>query len=347
MKLKIQARNGSHVLDGRPDQSILIAALGSGLDLPYACATGTCGTCKARVLSGKSTDKWPDAPGKSKLNAATNEILLCQCIPQGDCEIEVSDFVYRSDIGALYPVTLDGVVSRWEIVAPDIALWTVELAQPIDFNAGQFALVSFHGTEGARAYSMVNFARNTKELTFVTKKKPGGKLTSALFSGNPLGKSVEVMGPLGRAVFTPSMKRNILCIAGGSGIAGMMSILDRASQERYFEQFKGYWFFGVRSMRDAFFLRELTEFKRHNGKNLEIVVGLSEGAASGEDCADYPELVFDTGLIHEVAAKHMEGRYRNLQAYLAGPTPLVDAAIRNLVIGAKFDAKNIAYDKFS
>ena len=51
--------------------------------------------------------------------------------------------------------------------------------------------------------------------------------------------------------------------------------------------------------------------------------------------------------MHEVAARRLKGQYRNVRAYLAGPPPAVDAAIRMLIVEAKLTADNIAYDKFS
>jgi toluene monooxygenase electron transfer component len=48
-----------------------------------------------------------------------------------------------------------------------------------------------------------------------------------------------------------------------------------------------------------------------------------------------------------VAKKAMQGRFQNVRAYLAGPPPAVDAAIRFLLLEAKLTADNIRYDKFS
>lgn len=347
MNFKIHTRNSAYELQTEDRTSLLLAGLMEGIDLPYACATGTCGTCKAKLVSGSLQDNWSEALGKTKLKADAGEILLCQCSAQTDCEIEVPDFVYRTDPGSFIPERYTGVVTAWRMLVEDVALWEVELEDDCEFHAGQFALVSFSGVNGYRAYSMVNFARHAKTLTFLTKRKPGGHLTETLFSDNPVGKSVQIVGPLGRAIFNPSLKKNLLCIAGGSGIAGIISILSRATQEGYFAQYKGYIFFGIRTMRDAFFLDELSAFKLAADKGLQIVVGLSEGVATEEDKAQYPLLTFDSGWIHEIAARHMEGKYKNLQVYLAGPTPAVEASIRQLVIGAKLDPKFIAYDKFS
>lgn len=349
MNLKIQTKSRAYEFLTEERTSLLLAGLSEGLDLPYACATGTCGTCKATLVSGTVTDNWRNAPGKAKLNAEAGEVLLCQCSAQsdGELEIQVAEFVYKMDPGVIVPKRLKGVVTNWRVLVSDVALWEVELSEVCEFNSGQFALISFPGVEGYRAYSMVNFDQKTRKLTFLTKRTPQGKLTNALFSEGPVGRTVQVVAPLGRAIFSPGLKRNLLCIAGGSGIAGIMSILARATQEGYFEQYKGYVFFGVRTMQDAFFLDELSAFKRASDEGLEIVIGLSGTAATDEEKAQYPSLSFDFGMIHEIAAMHMEGKYKNVQVYLAGPAPSVEASIRQLVITAKLDPKLIAYDKFS
>jgi toluene monooxygenase electron transfer component len=48
-----------------------------------------------------------------------------------------------------------------------------------------------------------------------------------------------------------------------------------------------------------------------------------------------------------VAKQAMQGRYQDVRAYLAGPPPAVDAAIRFLLLEARLTADNIRYDKFS
>jgi toluene monooxygenase electron transfer component len=48
-----------------------------------------------------------------------------------------------------------------------------------------------------------------------------------------------------------------------------------------------------------------------------------------------------------VAKREMAGKYQNVRAYVAGPPPAVDAAIRVLLLDAKLTTDNIRYDKFS
>jgi toluene monooxygenase electron transfer component len=124
----------------------------------------------------------------------------------------------------------------------------------------------------------------------------------------------------------------------------MLSILSRAARARYFERHRGWLFFGVRTMRDAFFLKELSDF-RNDG--LEITVALSEEEVSEKPAQDWPRLRFAHGLVHEVTKRAMAGKYHNVRAYVAGPPPAVDAAIRVLLLDAKLTTDNIRYDKFS
>ena len=77
---------------------------------------------------------------------------------------------------------------------------------------------------------------------------------------------------------------------------------------------------------------------------------VKDGALSEEDVPQKnqrPKLRFENGLVHEVAKRAMAGKYQNVRAYVAGPPPAVDAAIRVLLLDARLTTDNIRYDKFS
>ncbi len=345
MKIQVNARNRAYQFAADPGQRILYAGLAEGIHLPYECGSGTCGTCKARVTSGDVEDKWPEASGRKVLKQP-GEILMCQCVARGDISIEVPSFVYTMDPGACLPLIGKGIVRNPRMLTHDVIAFSVDTEAPCDFDAGQFMLVEVPGVTGFRGYSMVNFERGTRRLDFVVKKKPDGGASRWLFGDQVEGQEVSLFGPLGTATFFPALAKNLLLIAGGSGIAGMMAILSRACQEHYFDQFKGHVYFGVRTLKDAFFLDELSAFRRAFSEKLEITVVLSDEAVPA-DASRYPDLAFDHGLVHESASRGMKGRYQNMRAYLAGPPPAVDACIRLLLLEARLTADNIRYDKFS
>jgi toluene monooxygenase electron transfer component len=291
-------------------------------------------------------DLWPQAGGRKFLKQP-GEVLLCQCIAKNHCTVEVANFVYTMDPGACTPIFGRGTLENVRALTPDVTAFSIALDTACDFDAGQFVVVQVPGVAGYRGYSMVNFDRAARRLDFVVKKKPGGGASEWLFNGKIEGQPVEWFGPLGAATFFPNLGKNILCIAGGSGIASMLSILSRARQEHYFDQYTGDVFFGVRTYADAFYLDELEQVVREFPAKLRVTIALSDEDVPDHARTAHPALAFDRGLVHEVAAKHMQSKYQNVRAYLAGPPPAVDGAIRMLLLQAKLTADNIRYDKFS
>ncbi len=346
MHVRVNARNRGFQFECAADEKVLHAGLRAGVDLPYECATGTCGTCKAKVIEGRVRDAWPQAPGRKYLKAA-NECLMCQSVAETDLTLEVAKFVDPVQPGAPVPMARRGRLGSASSLTADVMSFEIELEQPCEFDAGQFVLLAAPGVEGHRAYSMVNCERGARRLEFVVKRKPGGGFSEWLFGAARPGTPLELFGPLGKATWYPGLEKSILCIAGGSGIAGMMSILARAVESGAFERHPGWLFFGVRTLQDAFYLRELAALRERSGSRLAVTVALSDEPVPQRAALDWPQLAFAHGLVHEVAKAAMAGKYQNVRAYLAGPPPAVDAALRVLLLDAKLTTDNIRYDKFS
>jgi len=345
VKIVVTARSGAGEFECEPGEKILHAGLRSGLELPYECGTGTCGTCKARLVSGRVESEWPEAPGNRYLKDPA-DLLMCQCVAREACALEVSVLRLR-ETGAAPPGAMQGRVSGWRRLTHDVAAFDVDLDHPLDFDAGQFALLTVPGIAGARAYSMVNFEPGARRLSFVVKRKPGGAVSDWVFGDGIDGTSLGIFAPLGHATFRPGLGKHVLCIAGGSGIAGMMSILQCAAEAGHFAGWDGHVFFGVRSERDHFFLDELHRLRARHPARLGITIALSDEDVPAALAAAYPGLVFARGLVHEVAGARMAGRFAGVRAYVAGPPPMVDASLRLLLREARLSSADIRYDKFS
>lgn len=345
MKILVTARSGAREFECGPGEKILHAGLRSGIELPYECGTGTCGTCKARLVSGRAESEWPDAPGSRYLKDPA-ELLMCQCVAREDCALEVGT-LKSSDAGISAPGALGGRVRDRRRLTHDVAAFDVDLDRPLDFAAGQFALLTVPGIAGARAYSMVSFERAARRLTFVVKKKPGGAVSEWLFGDEVEGTPVGLFAPLGHATFRPGLRKHVLCIAGGSGIAGMMSILACAGEAGHFAEWDGHVFFGVRSERDRFFLDELHALQARYPARLTITIALSDEDVPTSLPGAHPGLAFARGLVHAVAGDRMRGRFADVRAYVAGPPPMVDASLRLLLREARLSPADIRYDKFS
>jgi toluene monooxygenase electron transfer component len=344
MNVVVNARNGTRDFECAPGEKILLAGLRSGVELPYECGTGTCGTCKASRTRGRTTPQWPEAPGHRYLKTEA-ELLMCQSVAHEDCVLEVG--APFKETGAPSPRALAGVVRGERRLTHDVLAFDVYLDGPIDFAAGQFALLTVPGIAGARAYSMVNFEPQARRLSFVVKKKPGGAVSEWLFANRIEGTRLSVFAPLGHAIFAPGLERHVLCIAGGSGIAGMMSILSLACTGGHFARWDGHVFFGVRTARDGFFLGELEALRASGQDRLAITVALSDEDVPASLAAAYPQFAFARGMVHAVAGEQMKGRFADVRAYVAGPPPMVDASLRLLLREARLPPADIRYDKFS
>ena len=370
LKVTIRARTSHHDIECGPRERILYAALRAGVGVPYECATGTCGTCKARARPGTVDDVWPGAPGLAGLKRERGEFLMCQGAALGDCEILVPSRIEAG--GAQRPRHLSGTLADIRPLTRDVTAFRVTLDRPVAFDAGQFAVLAVPGLAGYRAYSMVNFAAQTDRLDFVIKHKPGGGFSNWLNpyrsdfmqdgkeiheqgsgsgSAGPApgreGRALDVFGPLGKATWRPEEDKDLLCIAGGSGIAGMMSILSHAASSGHFERRRGDVFFGVRSREDVFFAGELANLVESAAGRLSVTVAFSEEPAAAHDsriprCIDVAQ-----GFVHSVAGEFMIGAWNDPIAFVAGPPPMVDAALRMLITQARLPASDIRYDKFT
>jgi ferredoxin-NAD(P)+ reductase (naphthalene dioxygenase ferredoxin-specific) len=124
---------------------------------------------------------------------------------------------------------------------------------------------------------------------------------------------VRVSGPLGSAYLRTKHDGPVLCVAGGTGLAPILSILRGALALGMTNPV--HFYFGVRSPRDVYGLDWLTEIeRRHPAFKLHIVV-TSGGDPREQRC----------GLVTEVIEQDL-GSLEGWRAYLCGSPPMVEAA---------------------
>jgi ferredoxin len=70
------------------DRPILYAALEQGIPLPFRCRTGACGSCRARILSGRVDRNKESLPAEEASERRTH---LCQAYALSDCCIDLEN----------------------------------------------------------------------------------------------------------------------------------------------------------------------------------------------------------------------------------------------------------------
>lgn len=319
---------------------ILEAALDAGVPFPHGCGSGECGTCKCRLLEGKvQRDRHsPDALSEEEIEAGL--ILACRSRPLTDVKVQ-----WLSDSAPAVMVKHDARVSRVEPASHDVVLLTVQLSadQPFPFRAGQFAKLRF-GRLPARSYSMAS-QPGERELVFHIRVHAEGRVSQHVANELRVGDPVEVRGPFGEAYWrgapaAPGAARNgaeparhgahgaqeaanghghgarnghdaghLLLLAGGTGMAPILSVLDAALRDGQ-DPRRIDVYHGVRTPADLYAERELRQ--RVGDYGLRFVPVFAEGGPGR------------TGLLHEAVREDFNDLGASL-IHVAGPPPMVEA----------------------
>ena len=146
-------------------------------------------------------------------------------------------------------------------------------------------------------------------------------------------------------MFAPETDGEFIALAGGSGIAGIMAILQHASSCGHLDRYPVWVVFGLNRPQDVFFLETLNGYAaKHTGLN--VIVALVDPDKDGILQENYSDLNFATGFLHNVAGASLPDLSDVSVAFLAGPPVAVDACQKLLVMERKFSPRKIRYDRF-
>jgi NAD(P)H-flavin reductase/ferredoxin len=292
-------------------ETILSAALRSGIDFPNSCRVGGCGACKCKLTDGAVRELTETGYLLSAEELDQGYILACQSVPRGDLRLEV-------DLAAKpAPRGVPGRVVSQEKVTHDITRLTVQLEAPLRYAAGQYAVLGVDGVEVSRSYSFATPARDDGRVSFFVRRVPGGRLSTVVNDEDLAGRGVRVDGPLGdfylRAGDAP-----LVCVAGGSGLAPILAMLEEALAAGCTRDVT--LLFGAREARDLYGLDTIDGLARRWRGAFRFVPVLS--AAAGDAVwGGARGLVTDALSSLDVAGA---------QAYLCGPPAMIDAAVKVL-----------------
>jgi ferredoxin len=83
----VTVQNKAAQLDCRADQTVLQAAIAAGIDYPYACASGNCGTCISKLDAGKIALLPHNDASLSAEQVTAGHTLACRARPRSDVTI--------------------------------------------------------------------------------------------------------------------------------------------------------------------------------------------------------------------------------------------------------------------
>ena len=303
--------------------------------IPSACGgRGSCGLCKLKVLDGAGEPLPTETPWLSPEELADKVRLSCQVKVKSDMRIQVPEELfnvkqYRTEVSSLRDLTHDIKEVRLRVVEP----------AEISFTAGQFIQFEVPAYELTdepvyRAYSMSSSPATPGEIELEIRYVPNGICTTYVHQHLVEGAPITVNGPYGD-FYLRDTEREIIFIAGGSGMAPIKSILhemERAANPR-----KARYFFGARSARDLFLVEEMKALEK-TLPDFEFVPGLSDPAPDDQ-------WEGETGLITEIVGRHTDNA-AEAEAYLCGSPMMIDACVK-VLRDKGMPEDRIYFDKFA
>lgn len=324
------------VFEAGPGETLLEAALSQGIAYPHSCTVGTCGSCKTRLAQGRVQACSDFGYALSRQELEAGYILACQAVPRDPLTmLELP----AAPTGLRQAETFDATIERTEPLTHDILKVWVKADRPVAFTAGQYASLEAPGLPRGRNYSFADAPQQagSDTLSFFIRKVPGGAFTGALFDDALTGLPLKMQAPHG-TFFLREGDAPMVCIAGGSGLAPLISVLQDMRGRGV--QRPCVLLFGARTQGDLYALEQIRSIADAWPAAFAFIPILSqEPQGSGWSGA--------RGMVTDFIGHAAPGfDWHRAEGYLCGPPPMIDAAIERLA-AMGIGPERIFYDKFT
>jgi benzoate/toluate 1,2-dioxygenase reductase subunit len=301
-------------VDCGEDEKVADAAYRSRINIPLDCNDGACGTCKAFCESGSYDGGDYIDEALTDEEAASGFCLPCQITPHSDLILRIAT---TSDTAKTAAGEHSATISEIVRHSPSTVSVVIDVADrgALAFLPGQYVNITVPGTAEKRSYSF-SAAPESDRLSFLVSIKPGGVMSDYLTERAAVGDVLDFVGPLG-SFFLRAPSRPIVLIAGGSGLAPMLSILDRL--ERTESATPIHLMYGVSEEQD---LVELDLLNRYTQ---------SMPSFSFDYCVARPtgDTVKQGYVMDHLDPSHLGDG--DIDVYVCGPPPMVDAVNGHLL----------------
>ena len=312
------------------DQTVADAAYRARINIPFDCRDGACGTCKAFCEAGDYEDGEYIEDALSDAEAAEGYCLPCQMTPLTDLVLQVATTSEQAKTGAS---TVTGTITDITRHSESTVGFSVELEDrsQLAYLPGQYMNITVPGTDQTRSYS---FSSGPSEdtVSFLVKLTRGGLMTGYLEERAKVGDKLAMTGPMG-SFFLREPLAPILLLAGGTGLAPVLSILEKLTEDELLDV-------PVRLIYGATFDMDLVK--------LDVLDSFRDRLPD----FDYFTVVSDPESDHErkgYVTQHMTDEHLHdgeADVYLCGPPPMVEA-VRVFLSERPNPPANFYYEKFS
>lgn len=304
--------------DCAPDQSLIDAAAAVHITLPSQCCNGGCGACHASVTAG-DYQFGEHNPAALPANSV-NGILMCRTTPRSDLSIALP-YDHAKILFHTVPRRSAEIIAI-ETIAENTVRLELRLDADADggsaaeFEPGQFMELEIPDSQERRAYSLANTGNWDGRLEFLIRLYPNGLFSTFLREHATPGMKLMTRGALGAFGIEQGSLRPRWLVAGGTGLAPMLSMLRRMAEFQEIQEAR--LFFGVNRESELFALDELERLKAELPQlKVDLCVWKPQGEWKGF-----------TGTPAEALCQALTDIPTQPDIYLCGPPPLIDAVER-------------------
>jgi NAD(P)H-flavin reductase/hemoglobin-like flavoprotein len=249
----------------------------------------------------------------------------------------IADVMIRAaeEAGAVTPAWWEGKVTGHERRRFDIAVLTAQVSPELRYQPGQsVAIETALRPKLWRYYSPACAPRADGTIELHVRALDGGPVSSALVRELSVGDILRMGAPVGDMTLTHADARDLLLVAGGTGLAPLKALVDQLiGDPDTRHQRRVHLFAGVRTAEELYDLPALRMLAQQHPWLTVVPAVSQDGPFDGE-----------RGEICEVVAR--TGRWSDHEVYVCGPAAMVDATVaRMLDLGIADD--RIHYDSFA
>ena len=207
-------------VDCPADVTVADAAYRLGLNIPLDCRDGACGTCKLHCESGSYDGGSYIDDALTDEEAAQGYALACQMKPRSNLVLSIAA---SSAVCKTKPAPFDAEIAGLNRLSETTTEFSLTVKGNLAFLPGQYVNIEVPGSGQHRSYSFSS-APAAETARFLVRHIPGGLMTGFLARA-ATGTTVRFTGPVG-GFYLRDIKRPVLMLAGGTGLAPFLSMLD-------------------------------------------------------------------------------------------------------------------------
>lgn len=209
-----------------PEETLLEAALRSGINVRYNCSNGTCGECQVNLKQGEVEPVMHSDYHFSLQERNDNAILLCTNRATSDLVIEAAVAHSTEDIPQQHLIAKVAKVEERGEKMRILHLRTPR-TKVLRFMAGQHVCLKLDGVGSCDA-AIGSCPCNGMHLQFHIPAREGDPFIDAVYDGLRVGQKIEVEGPYGDVTLDDESPRPLLMLAMGSDFAPIKSLIEHA-----------------------------------------------------------------------------------------------------------------------